>query len=216
MAQPGTAGGRRARCEGRWFRWAWPSSSAASPGQHERDDHRHQQGPRHDGPGRAGRDHGVPAGDGGADDPRRQAHRPLGPQAVLHPRPGHLRRRSHPQRGRAGSRCLHHRQLDTRGRRDGAVDPAGVHPHHDAVHRPQPRGPGVRGDKRPRRYRGRRGAAARGADHHRDQLAGGLCFPGGRRRGDRRAGTPALEDPLPPDPTRPFDTVGAVLSAAAS
>ena len=46
----------------------------------------------------------------------------------------------------------------------------------------------------------------------RDQLAGRVRVPGARRRRDR-APEPKLADPLPADPTRPFDGIGAVLSA---
>ena len=44
-------------------------------------------------------------------------------------------------------------------------------------------GPGVRGDQRHGRHRCRGGPAARRADHHRDQLAGGVRLPGARHRG---------------------------------
>ena len=71
---------------------------------------------------------------------------------------------------------------------------------------------GLRRDQRAgRRRRGGR-AVDRRRDHHRNQLACRVRLPGpvvatiillSRR----------LVDPLPPDPTRPFDAVGAILSA---
>ena len=47
-----------------------------------------------------------------------------------------------------GLRRPHHRQLDPRGRRHGAADPARLHPHDDAVHRRHLAGPRVRRDQR--------------------------------------------------------------------
>ena len=67
-------------------------------------------------------------------------------------------------------------------------------------------------DQRDGRDRRRGGAVDRRSDHLRDQLASGFRLPGARHRGDHLA-EPRGADPLPADPTRPFDTGGAVLSA---
>ena len=98
-------------------------------------------------------------------------------------RPHHLRDRRADERGLAGPRGAHPRQLDPRGRRHRAADPARLHPHHDAVHRHHVAGPGVRRDQRHGRHRRGGRAADRRPHHHRHQLAGGVRLPGpGRRR----------------------------------
>ena len=56
------------------------------------------------------------------------------------------------------------------------------------------------------------GRADRWSDHDRDQLARYVPSTGRDRRTDRAA-VPGLTDPLPPDRSRRFDTLGAVLSA---
>ena len=52
----------------------------------------------------------------------------------------------------------------------------------------------------------------RWSHHHRDQLARRVRLPGARRRRDHPAQPPGRR-PIEPDPTRPFDAPGAVLSA---
>ena len=101
-----------------------------------------------------------------------------GRKRLLHRRSGRLRRRCADERGRPGPGCADHRQLDPRGRRHGAADPARLHPHDAAVHRPHLAGPRVRRDQRDGRHRRRRRAADRRPDHLGDQLAGRLRLPG--------------------------------------
>ena len=74
---------RRATLQSRWYLWPWPSSSASFAVEHERHDQRHQPRPAHRRPGRPGLHHLVPAGDGRADHPVRQADRPLWPQRLF-------------------------------------------------------------------------------------------------------------------------------------
>ena len=153
MRPPGVAGrdGIGPRRAARWFAAADARPAGARPVhlqlrrvEHERDDHRHQRGPGHDGAGRADRHHGLPVGDGGADDPRRQADRQVGTQAVLHARTDRVRDRRLVERVVAGSRSAARRQLDPRRRRHGVADPSGLHPHDDAVRRHHVAGPSVR------------------------------------------------------------------------
>ena len=107
-----------------------------------------------------------------------------------------------------------HRELDPGRGGHRAADPAGVHPDHPAVHR----------DDQPGRGLSARSARWAGSAPPPGPLLGGLITTAlgwraafvvqaliivvivllGRR----------INDPLPADPTRPFDTVGAVLSAA--
>ena len=92
--------------------------------EHERDDQRHQRGPGHDREGRAGHDHAVPADHGDPDDPRQQADRPLGPQALLHLGPRAVRRSGALLSAVSpGSRRADPRQLGARGRRHGLLIP---------------------------------------------------------------------------------------------
>ena len=74
--------------------------------------------------------------------------------------------------------------------------------------------PGSRvwGDQRHGRHRRRSRSADRRPHHLGDQLAGSLHLPGPDHCCDRFAES-KIVDPLPADPTRPFDTTGAVLSA---
>ena len=96
----GRRSGRRPSCEGCSSPRPRPVHLQLRRLEHERDDQRHQRGPGHDRAGRPDRDHPLPAGHGGADDPGRQADRPLRPQALLHRRPRRLRHRRPAQRGR--------------------------------------------------------------------------------------------------------------------
>ena len=73
--------------------------------------------------------------------------------------------------------------------------------------------PSLRGDQRDGRHRRRRRSADRRPDHHGDQLAGRVRLPGARRRWRSCCSSRRLVDPAAADPTRSFDTVGAVLSA---
>ena len=108
----------------------------------------------------------------------------------------------------------HPRQLDPRGRRHGAADPARLHPHHAAVHRRHLAGPGVRRDQRDGRHRRRRRPADRRPHHLGDQLAGGLRLPGAGHRGDRLAEPPASTTRCPP--TRPAPSTPAARSCRPS
>ena len=112
----------------------------------------------------------------------------------------------------AGSRCVDPRQLGVRRRRHGAIDSPGLHPRDAVVHRSHDACLGLRRDQRTGRRRRRGGAVDRRGHHHGDQLAGGFIFQAVviaaiilLSRG--------LVDPLPPDPKRSFDAVGAILSA---
>jgi hypothetical protein len=78
------------------------------------------------------------------------------------------------------------------------VDPAGLHPHHAAVHRPAVAGAGVWPDQRD----GRQVISWRAAFLLQTAVIAAIVLLSRK-----------LVDPLPPDPTRPFDTVRAVLSA---
>ena len=107
----------------------------------------------------------------------------------------------------------HPRQLGVRGRGDRLLDPACLHPHHDGVHLTRIARQGVRGDQRDGGYRRRCGAVDRGSDH----LG---ASAGGRRSSSRPVVSRSIivlsrrvVDPLAPDPKRPFDAVGALLSA---
>ena len=170
--------------------------------QHERDDQRHQHRPEHQRPGRAGRDHVVPAGDGGPDDSRREAHRPLRPEALLPGRPHHLRHRSPAQRGLPRPRDPHPGQLHLRGGGHRPPDPPGLHPDHTAVQGDDVPGEGVRNHQRARRDRRSGRTTPRRSHHLRDQLAGRVRVPGPHHRRHRPA-EPAHQGPrrTRPDPS---------------
>ena len=74
-------------------------------------------------------------------------------------------------------------------------------------------GPGLWDHHRDGRHRRRRRTVDRRTHHHRHQLAGRIRLPSDRRRRDPVAEPRDIVDPVAPDPTRPFDTLGAVLSA---
>ncbi len=158
--------------------------------EHERDDQRHHGGSEHDGDRRAGGDHAVSPDHGDPDDPLQQADRSLGPQALLHHRPGALRDRRPVERAVPGARRPDPRQLGARGHRHRPADPARLHPHHAALRRPHLACPCVRRDQRPGRHRRRGRAVDRRAHHQRDQLAGRVRLPGRGRRGDLPAEPP--------------------------
>ena len=163
--------------------------------------------------GRAGDDHAVPADHGDPHDPLQQADRPLGPQALLHRRPRAVRDRRPAERGLAGTRRADPRQLGAGGRRHGAADPARLHPHDAALQRPHVARPGLRRHQRAGRHRRRRRTADR--RRHHDRRSAGAPRSSSRPRSSRRSSCSAAgsSDPLPADPTRPFDAVGAILSA---
>ena len=171
--------------------------------EHERDDQRHQRGPGHHGAGRADRDHALPAGHGGADDPRRQADRPLRPQAVLHVGlvvygVGALLSAVAPGLGVLiiGNSIL-----------EGVGTALLIPPVYilttllfTDIGFTCPR---LRRDQRDGRDRRRRGTADRRPHRHGDQLAGRVRLPGAGHRGDRRAEParrprPAAAGPDPP------------------
>ena len=122
-------------------------------------------------------------------------------------------RRAAERASRPGLGVLILGQLDLRGRRHRPADPARLHPHDDALH--------ATSTSRARAFGVISGMGGIGAAA--GPLIGGLITTAiswraafvfqalviavivvlGRR----------IEDPVPPDPTRPFDTVGAVLSA---
>ena len=158
-------------------------------------------------------DHAVPPDHGRADDPVQQADRPLGPQAVLHRRAHPVRNRRAAERGRAGARRADPRQLRVRRRRHRVPDPARLHPHDDGVHLARVARQGVRGDQWHGRHRRRRRTADRRSDHLGHQLARRVHLPGPDRRDDRRAQPAGRSIRCAPDPKRPFDAIGAVLSA---
>ena len=124
-----------------------------------------------------------------------------------------LRDRRPGERGRPEPRRADPRQLDPRGRRHGAADPAGLHPRDAAGSRDL--------TSRARAFGVISGLGGIGAAA--GPLIGGLITTAISWRAafifqalvDRRdhAPQPGARDPLPADPTRPFDTVGAVLSA---
>ncbi len=130
-----------------------------------------------------------------------QADRPVGPQAVPQPGPRAVRSRRAPERGRSEPRRADPRELGVRGRRDGASDPAGLHPRHALVQRPHLAGLGLRRDQRARRDRRSGGAADRRSDCDGDRLAGRVRLPGRRCRDDPRAeSSPCRSAPGRPDP----------------
>ena len=149
-----------------------------------------------------GGDHALLAGDGGADDHRRQARRPLGPPARVHGRPRHLRLRLRAhrrflERAEPGARLVGARG-DRRG--DGPSGPGGAD-------RGQLRGPRSRDRlRRPRRRRRRRDRGRpdprRLADHLR-LLAGGLRRRGGAGDRDLARDAPAARAPSGRPPRRP-------------
>ena len=147
--------------------------------QHERDDQRHQHGPGHHRPGRAGRDHPVPAGDGRVDDPRRETHRPVRPNPLPHRGSGPVRDRRGGQRGVAEPDRADHRELDPGRGRHRAAHPARLHPDHPAVHPDDQPRQGFRRDQRDGRDRRSGRPAARRTDHRHPRLAGRLrrCRP---------------------------------------
>ena len=167
--------------------------------EHERDDHGHQQGPEHRRAGCADRDHPLPPDHGDPDDPVQQADRPVGPEAVPQPGPHAVRGRRAAERGRAEPRRADPRELGVRGRRDGASDPAGLHPRHALVQRPHLAGLGLRRDQRARRDRRSGRAVDRRSDRDGDRLAGRVRLPGRRRRDD----PPAEPSPCRSAPGRP-------------
>ena len=94
----------------------------------------------------------------------------------------------------------------------GDADPAGLHPHHAAVHRADVPGSCVWGDQRHGRHRRCSRSADRGLITSAISWRAAFIFQAlviavivllSRK----------ITDPLPADPTRPFDTTGAVLSA---
>ena len=125
-----------------------------------------------------------------------------------------LRHRRPAQCGLSRSGRSHPRQLDLRGRRDGAADPARLHPHDAAVHRAHHPRAGLRSDQRAGRHRRRRRPADRRPDHLRHQLAGSVRVPGPGHRRDPLA-EPADRGPAAGgSDAAPSTPLGAVLSAA--
>ena len=91
---------------------------------HERVDRHRGQGRRHDGDRHPDRDHLLHAGDGVADDHRRQGRPDPRPQACLRHRVRHLRVRLADHRARGESHRAD-RGMVSPGRRRGRADPAG-------------------------------------------------------------------------------------------
>ena len=126
--------------------------------------------------------------------------------------PDAVRDRRAAERGVSGARRVDPRELGVRGRRYGAVDPARLHPRDDVVQRSHLASVGLRCDQRPGRRRRRGRAVDRGL------ITTGISW---RAAFVFQAAVVAtiillsrrLVDPLPPDLTRPFDAVGAILSA---
>ena len=179
----GTAAHAASACHGpvhlqlRWF-------------EHERHDQRHQPRSAHHGPRRPDRDHPVLAGDGGTYDPRRQADRSMGPQALLHDGTFYLRGGRGAQRSRTRLGDLDPGELDPRRRGHGAPHSPRLHPHDHALPRPQVSGPGLRHHQRHGRDRRRHRSAYRRIYHHDHHLARCLRLSSCRRHPHRLPRSP--------------------------
>ena len=179
---------------------------------HERLHRDRRGGRRHDGDGHPGGDHGVHAGDGGADDHRGQDRRDDRPQARVRDRLRHLRVRVVHDVDRAEPAGAALRLVVPRGRRRGA-DPAGDRRARGRKLPDRAAAGGLRARRRCRCDRGRGRPADRRLLHDVLLVALGL-----RRRGRARAGRSSCSRAA--SPTRPprsgpqLDVVGAVLSAA--
>ena len=131
---------------------------------------------------------------------------------MLHRWPRAVRDRRAAERRFSGARRADHRQLRIGGRRDGPADTARLHPDDAQVRRSHLAGPRIRRHQRAGRHRCSGRPVDRRCHHNLDQLARGVRISGRGRRAivllSRR-----IIDPIPPDPTRPFDAFGAILSA---
>ena len=138
-----------------------------------------------------GGDHPLRAGDGGADDHRWEARRPLGPAASVLDRPGDLRVRLGADRGLVERADAGPGLVGPRGDRrcDGAAGAGRSHRRH--LHR-QGAGDRLRRPRRRRRRRDRGRPDPRRLVHHQPLLAGRL-----RRRGRARDCDPAVRPAAP-------------------